>query len=674
VIALVCASIATLPATSARADATNWPQSIVWDGTNKCVDRDLVTGAVQIWDCTQNTNQVWTANPDGSITSGATCLETPSGETANNTPVDAAACTGGSNQHWSVGTGGALINAASGRCLDLTGGVSTDGTSLQVYDCVYNANQTWGPVPSSAASTGALAWDSTSKCVDRDVASGRVQIWSCLGNSNQTWTVNADRSITTGGVCLETPSGVTANQTLVDVAACGGGENQRWDLAADGELINEASGRCLDLPDGITTDQSLLNGTQLQIYDCMNDPNQNWSSPGAGSSSSSWTSAWGSAMEKAVVASPPISNGTCRNISRLTAGGTAVRIHLSNLYDPSPITFASVTVGARSSGASITSGTLHQVTFGGSSSVTIPANGSAVSDSISMTTSAGEDLAVSTYFAGSIGAFTDHDDVYVTHYCTDLGGTGGDHSSDLSGASFPGTAINAVWVSGIDVNEGSGTVVTLGDSITEGFESTTDGFSNYPDDLAVRLQNAGSSLAVVNEGIGGNAITAEQRPQFGEPAVVRFERDVIGQSNVKSVVVMEGTNDINDSGAGGTAASVENGLVQIAELAHAQGIRVIVGTIPPREGNWSEGPGLDDAAREAIRQQVNTFIRSSPMFDAVVDFDAALKNTNPSYHPGSDADYEDYMNPSYTPSNDLLHPNDAGYAVMANAIDLSTLG
>jgi hypothetical protein len=179
------------------------------------------------------------------------------------------------------------------------------------------------------------------KCLDRDVASGRVQVWDCNGGTNQLWSLNANGTLTTGTVCFETPSGQTANNTLVDVSSCTGTSNQQWShngLA----LRNVGSGRCIDLPNGGQT-----NGNQLQVYDCINNPNQQWTMPAA---AAGWTAAWGSAMQQ----SDPLNGGsnfTCRNISRITLSGTGVRIRLSNLYDTTPVTFTAVGVAQRDSGA-----------------------------------------------------------------------------------------------------------------------------------------------------------------------------------------------------------------------------------------------------------------------------------------------------------------------------------
>lgn len=242
--------------------------------TMKCVDNDGPTGTVQIWDCTGGSNQSWVLNADGSLIVNGLCMQTPPGQTANHTPIQTAACSGAANQKWTRGDRGSIVNQLSGRCLDVDYSDYTNGRPLQIYDCVGSPNQMWVGPTVSFPPTGAVVWDDSSKCLDRDVASGRVQIWDCVGNGNQTWTLNPDGTISTAGACLEAPAGQTANYTLVDVAACTGAPNQLWNRSANQALRNTASGRCLDLPYGDTT-----NGRQLQLYDCVGGANQYWNPP-----------------------------------------------------------------------------------------------------------------------------------------------------------------------------------------------------------------------------------------------------------------------------------------------------------------------------------------------------------------------------------------------------------
>lgn len=240
---------------------------------NKCVDRDVASGRVQLWDCLANGNQTWQFDSFGQLITGGVCMETPPGQTGNFTLVYTAACTGAANQKWRVGNFGSLINLASGRCLDVPSADFSNGRHLQVYDCVGTRNQSWVGPPTTPA-VGDIEWGSSSSCVDRDVASGRAQIWTCNGLHNQTWRLSADGTLTSGGACLQLVDGL-GNGALVTVGSCGyGATHQQWSRFADGRLRNVAAGRCLDLDSGNTT-----NGRQLIVWDCVGGPNQTWVGP-----------------------------------------------------------------------------------------------------------------------------------------------------------------------------------------------------------------------------------------------------------------------------------------------------------------------------------------------------------------------------------------------------------
>jgi len=241
---------------------------------NMCVDRDVASGKVQIWSCLGNSQQTWTLDSFGQLSTAGVCAEIPSGQTANLTLVDAATCSGGSNQQWRQGNFGALINLASGRCLDIPSANFSNGQQLQVYDCVGTANQSWvGPnyVPGS----GRISWNTSSSCLDRDVATGKVQIWSCNGLTNQTWKLNGDGTLISGGSCMQLTPGSFANGSLVSAAACAyNAPNQEWSRSANGSVRNVAAGRCIDLDSG-----NLTNGRQLIVWDCVGDANQTWVGP-----------------------------------------------------------------------------------------------------------------------------------------------------------------------------------------------------------------------------------------------------------------------------------------------------------------------------------------------------------------------------------------------------------
>lgn len=275
-VSLVSLSFSPIGSTWTPAPEGRAPQSAIASTAhqNMCIDRDVASGRVQIWSCLGNSQQTWTLDSFGQLQTAGVCAEIPSGQTANLTLVDAAPCSGGSNQKWRQGNFGALINLASGRCLDIPSANFSNGQQLQVYDCVGTANQSWvGPayVPAS----GRISWNTSSSCLDHDVATGKVQIWSCNGLGNQAWTLNGDGTLTSGGMCAQLTAGATANGSLVSAAPCVYmSPNQQWSRSADGSLRNIAASRCLDLDSA-----DLTNGRQLIVWDCLGNPNQTWVGP-----------------------------------------------------------------------------------------------------------------------------------------------------------------------------------------------------------------------------------------------------------------------------------------------------------------------------------------------------------------------------------------------------------
>lgn len=240
---------------------------------DKCVDRDVASGRVQLWGCLGNAQQSWELDNRGRLSTGGVCAEVPPGQTANFTLVDVAPCTGAANQQWRQGNFGSLVNLASGRCLDIPEADFSDGRQLQIYDCVGTRNQSWVG-PTYVAGSSQISWGTSSSCVDRDAASGRVQIWTCNGLDNQRWRLNSDGTLTSGGTCMQLASGYT-NGSVVTAGSCTfGATHQQWSRTAAGGIRNIASGRCLDLDAGDTT-----NRRQLITWDCVGGPNQLWTGP-----------------------------------------------------------------------------------------------------------------------------------------------------------------------------------------------------------------------------------------------------------------------------------------------------------------------------------------------------------------------------------------------------------
>lgn len=354
---------------------------------------------------------------------------------------------------------------------------------------------------------------------------------------------------------------------------------------------------------------------------------------------------WGASADRT---SATLIDQTVRNIVRTNIGGSDLRISLSNVFGSQPVTFGRAAVGVHTSGGTIEPGSNRSVTFGGSPSITVPAGAEVLSDPLPGNVPAQQDLAVSVYVQGAPGTVTGHNLASQTSYVS----TPGDHTTDESAATFPTAVSNWYWLDGIVLSgsKQTSTVAALGDSITDGFGSTPNTNRRWPDFLATRLLDAPTSQAmgVINEGISGNRVLTDRA---GVSALARFDRDVLAQPGVETVILLEGINDIS---GGATADQVIAGYRQLIARAHAEETCILGGTLTAFENAGAE--------REAKRTAVNRFIRTSGEFDAVIDFDAATRDP---------AD-PDGLLPAYD-SGDSLHPSDAGYEAMANAVDLGRL-
>jgi lysophospholipase L1-like esterase len=384
------------------------------------------------------------------------------------------------------------------------------------------------------------------------------------------------------------------------------------------------------------------------------------SSPLASGDHPSWVATWGASPQ--VPGAPvAISARTVRQVAHVSLGGESIRIRISNAFGSTALPLSEVHVALSAGGPSTVPGTDRHVTFGGSPTTSIPPGALVVSDPIHLDVPALANVTVSMWFPGSVSATTEHSLAVQTTWLSPPGNFAGDSTFPSGGT----TTTSWYFLNGIEVAASSpraAAVVALGDSITDGYASTVNANHRWPNYLAARLQARGSTrnVAVVDEGISGNRVLHDF---IGPNALARLDRDVLVQSGAAWVVVLEGINDIGIPGAFGlaneqvSADEIIEGHKQVIARAHAQGLRTYGGTLTPFEGTVF--PGYYSAEGEAKRQAVNRWIRTSDAYDAVIDFDAAVR----------DPAAPTRMLPAYD-SGDHLHPNDAGYAAMANAVDL----
>jgi len=385
-----------------------------------------------------------------------------------------------------------------------------------------------------------------------------------------------------------------------------------------------------------------------------------------------WVATWGASPQpevEPVIGPTPapvqFNNQTIRMIARISKGGDRFRVRLDNSFGTDSVVVGAAHVAIHGSGAGIIPRSDHQLTFGGSETVTIPPGAPIVSDPVDFDIPNLTELAVSIYLPQPTAGLNGHTLGVQTTYVAAAG------SGDQTGAvtvPTPTTTLVRYFLAGIDVqvDDEVKAVVTFGDSITDGFNSTVDANRRWPDRLAERLLDRGhpQNRAVVNEGISGNRLLHNVA---GPDALSRFDRDVISQANVGFVTVLLGINDVgfpaisvpNSPPPFGNQSVTSDQMIQayrqLITRAHAKGIKIIGATLTP-----FEGAGYATAEGEAKREAANNFIRSSGAFDAVIDFDRVTRDPT---HPTRLAPQFD--------SGDHLHPNDLGYKAMADSIDLS---
>jgi lysophospholipase L1-like esterase len=372
-----------------------------------------------------------------------------------------------------------------------------------------------------------------------------------------------------------------------------------------------------------------------------------------------------------------------RLVLRPSIWGRQARIRLSNVFGTRPVTFDHVYVGLQSSGPALVKATNRPVRFGGQLHVTVAPGASAWSDAVPLPfvknpdepLLQGRKLAVSFHVPDESGPMTWHAKALQTSYVNAPGG--GAHTSDEGEAAFPYSTASWYFLDAVDVKAPLGTkvVVAFGDSITDGTASTMNGDDRWPDVLARRLHaRYGRRFAVVNAGIGGNQLAGPpeygpEKPYAGGPAAVqRLERDVIALSGVSAVIWLEGINDFSKNGnasLGNVTSALRVGVDRLR--SGIPGVRVVGATLVTALG--SSNPAHGSPEQDEKRKALNAFIRTSGVFDAVVEFDPLVLD------PASGTMRAEYVPESTTGgAGDKLHPNRAGYLAMGMAIDLKALG
>ncbi|MGA8116832.1 MAG: SGNH/GDSL hydrolase family protein [Actinocatenispora sp.] len=376
-------------------------------------------------------------------------------------------------------------------------------------------------------------------------------------------------------------------------------------------------------------------------------------------SADAWAGTWATSPTAAGAGASKngFENQSVRMIVHTSIGGHGVRIRLSDAFGLQPLQIGHATVALpKGTPSGIDPATVHELTFSGHQSVTIPRGGQVLSDPLRMNVPALHDLAVTIFLPAATGPATWHWTARETTFLAD-----GDHATDADGGSFtPASGTSWFFLTGVDVlsSHAAGDVVVLGDSITDGNGSTIDGNKRWPDQLAARV--AGRQVGVLNAGLAGARLSYDGAdvgfPEVGPNALARLDRDVFGQTNVDTVIVQLGINDINATPFE-DAPTVIDGLKQVATQLHQKGLRVVVTTLTPYENSsgWT-------ADKDAAREQVNSYLRGTHDFDAVLDFDRVVRDPG---HPSQ-------LLPSLD-SGDHIHPNDTGYGKLAASVPLGLL-
>ena len=368
-----------------------------------------------------------------------------------------------------------------------------------------------------------------------------------------------------------------------------------------------------------------------------------------------WLGTWSASVQltepRNMPPEPGLAGSTLRQVIHVSVGGSRLRARFSNTFGRSAVTITRARIARSLGGSAIEPASDRPLAFGGTDSAVISPGEMVTSNPLDFDVAPLADLAVTVRIGSAPDEVTGHPGSRTTSYLQS-----GDWASaaDLAGAV---TTDHWYILAGLDVVAEGAAVVTLGNSITDGRGSGTNRNDRWPDELSRRLRSDPRTrqVAVLNAGIGGNKVLAGG---LGPTALSRLDRDVLLQSGVRWVVVLEGVNDIGGASGPGASAAVAQDLIsaygQIIARAHARGLRVYGGTITPFGGSMYDAAGHEDA-----RQTVNRWIRGSGAFDAVIDFDAAVRDPADPHRLSPAAD-----------SGDHLHPGEAGYGLMAEVIDL----
>ncbi|MFI7407541.1 RICIN domain-containing protein [Streptomyces sp. NPDC049627] len=478
---------------------------------------------------------------------------------------------------------------------------------------------------------------------------GANQQWLLTRTSSGAYTIRSANS----GLCLDTPAPQSPIPQLVQ-NPCDGSGKQQWKIQTAGDaynLVNAANGLVVDNKQSSDRDENEIIQWQPNGGD-----NQRWTLTPV----SAPLTRVGTHTVGLMKNGESFTDKSIRMVAHTTVAGSQLRVRLSNRYGTGPLTIDAVDLAREgSTPGTAVPGTHRTVLFDKSTSVTIPAGQDIASDPIPMAAAADTNQLVSLRVSGTSPAATWHQEAQQQAWVAS-----GNHVADDGLGNYPTSKWSWYFLEGLDVisSTATGTVVCVGDSITDGVGSTWGANRRWPDHLARRMNAAsgGPTLGVVDAGIGSNRILTDAwstNPSLKS----RFGRDVLGQPNVKSVILLEGINDIgSNAGPNGSSLTFEalrDGMLSVIDQAHAVGVKIIGGTILPYAN-----AGYYTPEGELVRKAINEWIRTSGAFDGFIDFDKVMRD------PGN----AERLNPAYD-TGDHLHPNDAGYQAMANAVDLAQL-